>query len=925
MLWTSYASLWRGRALFVIHDERQCEGAPWRAVLRSTLETPLAHAVLVVSRNEDRALDGVGLPPVGVDELIAAVLPSPLTPRLEARVRRAAVASVGRPGRFARLLWPDWIGERPRRHYGRRAAEHAASYGAGEHERPSAVGEETTEIRAWASPGELPGLRNRVTAARADLAAGRHASALRSLRQAACAFARRDAWADAAAAGLAAAGALLARGRIREVLAALEDVRGYADRCGDAGTVLDVAILSGEARVDGMRFGEAETILAAAVTAANHARDGGRAAAAGVALARCLFWRGQYLDAARALDPCDDEAPHDVRVRRARLLARVHVGLGDLTTALAIVATLKRDAGASDERLRSAIACTTAFVYLRVGDLDAAAREVQDGLAAARAAHDPLRAIRLRLLFIEIERRRNRVTTALRHLERLKRLNDRLPAILRARRDLLMQLSLRDGKTAAPAGPLALFMPVDASAGRSDPAIDDVIVILRACQTAEDEAVVLKDVCAHLRGQLRAIAAAFVVQAGRGCEVFVFDGGRVDLEMAERAMTAGVVIRPHRYEERIGGAAPVLYGGTAAGALCARWSIGSGFDTDRACSVLAMAATAAAPVLAAALAHRARTALPEGAAVAPLLGVTPAMSELRHAAQRAGAAPFGVLIVGESGSGKELVARAIHRSSPRRDGPFCALNCAALPDDLVESELFGHARGAFTGAAADRAGVFEEAHGGTLFLDEIGELSPRAQAKILRVIQEGELRRVGENLPRRVDVRLIAATNRDLAREVEAARFRLDLLYRLDVVRIAVPPLRERADDIAILAAHFWTEATARMNSRATLSPATIAALTRYEWPGNVRELQNVLAALAVRCPRRGLVPATALPAQFGVVRNRDENWRLDDARRTFEERFVRAALVRTGGHRTRAAAELGVSRQGLTKLLARLGISDSA
>ncbi|HMD33324.1 MAG TPA: sigma 54-interacting transcriptional regulator [Vicinamibacterales bacterium] len=924
MLGTPYASLWQGRALFVIHDERHCDGAPWRAVLRSTLETPLPHAVLIVGRHEDRAVDGIGLPAVSVDDLMAAVLPPQLTPRLEERVRRAAVESMGRPGRFAKLLWPDWTGERTRpRHGGSRAAERAASYGVDGGERATGLAGETAAAGSWASPCELATLRSRVIAARADLAAGRHAPALRALRQAASAFARRDAWGDAAAAGLATAAALLARGRAREALLALDDVRGDADRCGDEATILDVAILSGEARVDAMRFGEAEQILAAAVATAMNAQDAVRATAAGVALARCLFWRGKYLDAARALDRCGDGASHALRIRRTRLLARVHVGLGDLEAALASVAALKRDGeGASDHGVRAAIDCTAAFVYLRVGDLDAAAREARAGVAAARAAHDPLRAVRARLLLIEAERRRDRLTTIGRQLERLKRLRDTVPPIVRARCDLLLRLSDGDGRGAAPEGALALFAPADAAAGRTDPAIDDVIVILRACQTAEDEAVVLKDVCAHVRGQLRAIAAAFVVRAERGCEVFVFDGGRVDLEMAERAMTAGIVIRPHRYGDRIGGAAPVLFGGSAAGALCARWSIGSEYDPDRAGSVLAMAATAAAPMLAAALAHR-RTALPEGAALAPLLGVTPAMGELRHAAQRAGAAPFGVLVVGESGSGKELVARAIHRSSPRRDGPFCALNCAALPDDLVESELFGHARGAFTGAVADRPGVFEEAHGGTLFLDEIGELSPRAQAKILRVIQEGELRRVGENIPRRVDARVIAATNRDLAREVESGRFRLDLLYRLDVVRITVPPLRERADDIGVLAAHFWTDATARINSRATLAPATIGALARYSWPGNVRELQNVLAALAVRCPRRGLVPPTALPSQFGTARTGEDNWRLDDARRTFEERFVRAALVRTGGHRTRAAAELGVSRQGFTKLLARLGISD--
>jgi two-component system response regulator HydG len=305
-----------------------------------------------------------------------------------------------------------------------------------------------------------------------------------------------------------------------------------------------------------------------------------------------------------------------------------------------------------------------------------------------------------------------------------------------------------------------------------------------------------------------------------------------------------------------------------------------------------------------------------------VVGVSVAIQDVRRAIERAAQAPFSVLIEGESGSGKELVARALHRRGSRRSRQFCTLNCAALPDDLVESELFGHARGAFTGAVAERTGVFEEAHGGTLFLDEIGELSPRAQAKLLRALQEGEIRRVGENTSRRIDVRVIAATNRDLRSEVAGGRFRLDLLYRLDVVHITVPPLRDRRDDIPLLAERCWREAAERVGSRATLGAATIAALARYDWPGNVRELQNVLAALAVRAPRRGIVPAEALPACFGPARP-DRSWRLDAARRTFEEQFVRAALARAGGHRGRTARELGVSRQGLTKLLGRLGITE--
>jgi transcriptional regulator with PAS, ATPase and Fis domain len=333
-----------------------------------------------------------------------------------------------------------------------------------------------------------------------------------------------------------------------------------------------------------------------------------------------------------------------------------------------------------------------------------------------------------------------------------------------------------------------------------------------------------------------------------------------------------------------------------------------------------MTAAAVSPLLSAAITRRERIAAP---ALAELRGVTPVMVDLRHSAERAAAAPFAVLVEGESGSGKELVARAIHRAGPRRERPFCTLNCAALPDDLIEAELFGHARGSFTGAVADRAGVFEEAHGGTLFLDEVGELSPRAQAKLLRVIQEGELRRVGENVSRRVDVRIVSATNRDLRQEVAAGRFRVDLLYRLDVIRMTVPPLRDRREDVAVLAEHVWRDATARVGSRATLGATTIAALARYDWPGNVRELQNVLAALAVRSPKRGVVPPTALPPQF-TDSGQAESWRLNEARRTFEERFVRAALVRSGGHRSRAAIELGVTRQGLTKLMNRLGIFDA-
>jgi transcriptional regulator with PAS, ATPase and Fis domain len=248
------------------------------------------------------------------------------------------------------------------------------------------------------------------------------------------------------------------------------------------------------------------------------------------------------------------------------------------------------------------------------------------------------------------------------------------------------------------------------------------------------------------------------------------------------------------------------------------------------------------------------------------------------------------------------------------------VNCAALTDDLLEAELFGHVKGAFTGAVSERPGLFEEADQGTLFLDEAGELTPRAQAKLLRTLQEGEVRRVGENMPRKVDARVVAATNRSLEEDVRAGRFRADLRFRLDVIRIPIPPLRERAEEVPWLVERLWSEAAARVGTRATLDDEVVAALARYDWPGNVRELQNVIASLAVHGPRRGRVPASLLPAQIaGAVLHQTVGF--DEARLEFERRFIRAALARARGRKSSAAAQIGVSRQGLAKILKRLGI----
>jgi transcriptional regulator with PAS, ATPase and Fis domain len=274
-------------------------------------------------------------------------------------------------------------------------------------------------------------------------------------------------------------------------------------------------------------------------------------------------------------------------------------------------------------------------------------------------------------------------------------------------------------------------------------------------------------------------------------------------------------------------------------------------------------------------------------------------------------APFdsSVLITGESGVGKEVVARLVHARSQRSHGPFLGINCGALPETLLDSELFGHKAGAFTGAISDHAGLFEEAAGGTLFLDEIGEISHALQVKLLRVLQEREIRRVGESRTRKIDVRILAATNRDLAEAMRQGAFREDLYYRLRVIEIAIPPLRERKEDILPLARFFVERLRVKLKMpNLRLAAAAIDPLSAYAWPGNVRELENAVEHAAV-LSRNGPITPELLPSN--VVLSSEARPGPGRGARSLdqvEREHIRAVLAEAGGNRTRAAAVLGIS-----------------
>jgi two-component system, NtrC family, response regulator AtoC len=773
---------------------------------------------------------------------------------------------------------------------------------------------------------EAPGPRRRPGAGRALNDAperairlaerGRHASAIRLLSRASRVLEGRGERAPAAA--CAVRHGWIARERGRSTLAVEQFERARA-LSSDGLLGIQSAIGLGVVWTDEERFIEAEGALRGAAAAADLLNDHSIKRWAVRALARCLHCQLRHDEAMVTLAPAlmvmDNRAHTRAADDRAEeiaawaLAARIRLATGDLRGAVVAAGeALQRAERTGSCRATATASRSMAMVQSALGDGRHLRQFVEQGLAAAAAGHLPLVGLCLRAVLLT-------TPASLNTTSECARLAGRLRAALKHR--VLPRLLYRYLERACDAVHTNAALTVTVNG--HDEALTDLRHFLELAHGAADDHQAIEQVCRALGERLR--AASVQVVGGPPERAVLVRAGRpwqADLRSLDRLFAGGTAAGA----EGVGGPRPlfepVRYGQELVAVLCCRWTTGVPFDGSAAAAMLRAAALAmAAPVRG--LLDRPRANVPE-AAWGDLIGASPSAASLRDAIARAARAPFPVLIEGESGSGKELVSRAIHRLSARRDRRLCTVNCAALSEDLLEAELFGHARGAFTGAVGERAGLFEEADGGTLFLDEVGELSPRAQAKLLRVLQDGEVRRVGENLPRRVDARIVAATNRRLDEEASAGRFRSDLRFRLDVVRIAVPPLRDRATDIPALAAHFWTEAAARVGSSATLTAETVAALARYDWPGNVRELQNVVASLAVHAPRRGRILPAMLPAH--VARSSMASaTSFEAARYDFERRFVRAALAQAGGQRTRAARALGVSRQGLAKMLNRLGI----
>ena len=741
---------------------------------------------------------------------------------------------------------------------------------------------------------------------------GRHAAAERTLREAFAAFDRRGDLKRAAEAGFRLGRVLLERGRPGEALAVFRQTHERFERIRAAGDALEAMVYIGLSQTDLMQLADAEQTCRLTYSAASALGRPEAVLFPALALTRVLMWQGRFADAQSILDAVAPVGEPEQCARYWCLAARLRIAAGILPDAWRSVQRARPPASDVSAIIDSVVCECEAAVQSKLGDVEALRIHVVRGLTAARAARLPLMAIKLRLTHVEglcNAGRFGQARSAARHLGDLRA--RAIPPLLRSRIE-----SVVAGLEKPPVVREATFLFQAAAPTTDLEDLDGLRELLASAHQLGDETDVLSRAAQAIRRHTHALGVAIFGRSSAGPRALAASGAASGV-MARRAMDIGQPIRPERSTSSTDSAVPIHYLGKTLGAVAMRWSIEGPENAGRALAFGAAAAAVCAPLVYVVVERHETPAATE--APFDLVGASQAIEQVRKAIGRAANAPFTVLLEGESGVGKELVARAIHRAGCRRERRFAPFNCAAMPEDLVDAELFGHAKGAFTGAAMERLGLFESADGGTVFLDEVGELSARAQAKVLRVLQEGEIRRIGENFTRPFDARLVAATNRSLRTEADAGRFRQDLLYRLDVIRISVPPLRERVEDIPMLAARFWKQSAERIGSKAVLGHNAVCALARYDWPGNVRELQNVLTALVVAVPPRGVVNASELPAAIARAAHVSSHESLESARYKFEERFVRAALARAAGHRGQAAAALGLTRQGLAKLMQRL------
>ena len=864
------------------------------------------YVCLMTERTSAPQPGAIHLDPLGMKAMASMIYLDPEYGPSEQEVFDAARYSEGAPGRFLDRLGGPLLESRGRRALlvHESAAQYARSSGEPTVEPPSPQRKDPVT-----GPGLPEAKRSRIgsvlwragSRAAALEAHGRHLAAARLLTRAAGVLQGRRQSSNSADCWLQLAWMCRTRG-------ALERAHEHARQAARVDTAAHCQIRAGCLRAvcwtDTERFAEADGSLRDLVTAASALEDPGLGNTCRLALARQLLWRGALDEAVSIGERMADDPDGEIAAQALTLIARARLAAADPSSALRITRiALARLPATAPGRMVASSHRVMAEALSEAGDLVQVRMHIDKGLEAAAAARLPLQALRLRAILVRALRTcGGDPTEADRLARRLERACRRsLPVLVEhfVRRQLAVQAPAcsrsRPPLHPPKPAPFENFLDTAHRAGSDIEAINGVLTVVCEHVSASAAVVIARDrrICAAAGKPWR--------DRSRADETLV-SGQRILFDVARQPPEA---------------AEPIRCAGDFIGVIACRWIAGTISDPGEVSASLRAAGLSVAAHL--------RALLEEPPAPPPsvwgdLLGDSALASSLRDDIQRAARAPFPVLIEGESGSGKELVARAVHRVSPRHARRFCAINCAALSDELLEAELFGHTRGAFTGAMTERAGLFEEADGGTLFLDEVGELSGRAQAKLLRVLQEGEVRRVGENLPRRVDVRIVAATNRPLDREASNGRFRTDLRFRLDVLRITVPPLRERVGDVALLAQHFWKHATERVGTHATLGPDALAALSRYDWPGNVRELQNAIAWMAVHAPRRGRVGASVLPAQLAAAPLATGS-SFEVAREEFERRYVRAALAQAGGQRLVAAKALGVSRQGLAKMLRRLGI----